>query len=171
MPALLQVADAFDAAAQVLVVDQGEHVQSLEDPPVGVDCLAERGGVPVALQHPHHVIGADRAGVDGGDQAQDVRPPLADLAQVELPAGRSFRAPQSASRMVRHSFWSGRSASAGRYSLSRSCASPNTGSEYDPVSVTITSARRPSPVPKITSRACRQSRSVPDTIFAPIPNA
>ena len=38
--AFLEVADRFDVAAVSLVVEVGEDVQALEDPPVGLDRLA-----------------------------------------------------------------------------------------------------------------------------------
>jgi hypothetical protein len=79
--AFLQVADALDVAAVGLVhVDVVQDVQRLEDPAVGGDRLAEGGGVAVALQHRHHLVGPDGAGVDRGDDAQDVLPVPPDLA-------------------------------------------------------------------------------------------
>ena len=48
-----------------------------------------------------------------------------------------------------------------------SSRSPKT-TEYDPVSVTTISGGAPSR-PKMTSIMCRESRTVPDTIFAPRP--
>jgi hypothetical protein len=40
-----------------------------------LDRLTERGGVPLALEHGDHVVGADGAGVEGGDDdPQDVLP-------------------------------------------------------------------------------------------------
>src|SRR5437870_481229 len=75
VPSLLQVADALDVPAVGLVgVDVAEDMQRLEDPAAGGDRLAERGGVAVALQHRHDVVGADRAGVDRGDDPEDVLP-------------------------------------------------------------------------------------------------
>src|SRR6266568_2846353 len=91
--ALGQVGLALDVAPVGLIVDVGQDVQALEDPPVAGDRLAERGGVPVALQHPDHVVGADGAGVDGGGHPQDVGPVPAYLAQVDLPAGRGVQRP------------------------------------------------------------------------------
>jgi len=41
--AFLEVADRFDVAAVGLVVEVGEDVQALEDPPVRLDRLSERG--------------------------------------------------------------------------------------------------------------------------------
>jgi hypothetical protein len=90
--AILQVADALDVPAVGLVgVDEGQDVQRLEDPPVHRDRLAERGRVTVALQHRHDVVGPDGAGVDGGDDPQDVLPVAADLGQVDLPAGEGVQ--------------------------------------------------------------------------------
>ena len=47
--AFLEVADPFDVSAQVFIVDHGQHVEAFEDPSVGVDRLAQGGGVSVAL--------------------------------------------------------------------------------------------------------------------------
>jgi len=94
VPPFLQIPDALDVAAIGLVgVDVGQDVQRLEDPPVHRDRLAERGGVPVALQHGDHVVGPDGAGVDGGDDPEDVLPVAADLRQVDLPAGEGVQGP------------------------------------------------------------------------------
>ncbi len=62
--ALGQVGLALDVAPVGLVVDLGQDVQALEDAPVAGDGLAERGGVPVALHNPDHLVGA--AGGPGG---------------------------------------------------------------------------------------------------------
>ena len=89
-----EVADALDVAAVGLVgVDVAEDVQRLEDPPVHRDRLAERGRVPVALQHRHHVEGPDGARVDGGDDPEDVLPVPADLRKVDLPPGEGVQRP------------------------------------------------------------------------------
>ena len=68
-------------------VDVTENVQGLEDPPVHRYRLAERGRVPVPLEHRHDVEGPDGAGVDGGDDPEDVLPVPADLRQVDPAAG------------------------------------------------------------------------------------
>jgi len=49
--------------------------------------------VAVALQHGDHVVGADLAGVDGGDHPQNVAPVLADLPQIDLPPGEGVQRP------------------------------------------------------------------------------
>jgi hypothetical protein len=63
-----------------------------EDAAVGGDCLGQGGGVPVALQGPDQIGRADLAGVDGGDQPQDLTPVAPHLAQVEFPAGEGVQA-------------------------------------------------------------------------------
>src|SRR5450759_3086704 len=93
------------------------------------------------------------------------------LPRSRRPRAKVFSGPESTSARVRHPFWSGRSARAGRYSTPSSCAIPNTRSEYDPVSVISTSGRFPVPELKNRSMACRQSRSVPATILWLVPNA
>src|SRR5450755_941932 len=91
---LLQVADVLDVTAVGLVhIDELEDVQGLEDPPVGGDRLAERGGVAVALKHGDDVVGADGAGVDRGDHAEDILPVPADLPQVDLSPGEGAQRP------------------------------------------------------------------------------
>jgi hypothetical protein len=72
VPAFLQVAHGLDVAPVGLLGGQGADMQCLGDAAVGGDRLPERGGVPVALQHADHVVGADLAGVDRHDHAQDV---------------------------------------------------------------------------------------------------
>src|SRR5450755_996494 len=91
--ALLEVADPLHLAPVALVIDQMEDVEALVDPPVVLDRLPERRRVAVALQHPSHVVGPDRAGVDRGDDAQGVWPVAADLRQVKPPTGESFSGP------------------------------------------------------------------------------
>jgi hypothetical protein len=83
----LEVADRFDVAAVGVVIEVGEDVQGLEDPPVGLDRLAEWGRLPIALQHPGDVVGTDLPGVDRRDHPQDVRPVPADPLTVD-PAAR-----------------------------------------------------------------------------------
>jgi hypothetical protein len=87
VPGFLQVAHGLDVAAVVGVVDEGQHVPGLEDPAVGGDRVAQRGGVAVAGDRPQHVVGAHRAGVDGGGDPQDVGPVAADRLQVDPAAG------------------------------------------------------------------------------------
>lgn len=55
------------------LVRQTQDVQGLGDPPVVRDRVAQRGGSTVAGQHPDHVVGPHRAGVDGADDPQDGR--------------------------------------------------------------------------------------------------
>ncbi|GAA2440752.1 hypothetical protein GCM10010191_65930 [Actinomadura vinacea] len=68
-------------------------MQGLEDPAVGGDGFTERGGVAVALEHGDDVVGADGAGVDRGDYAQDVLPVTADLVQDDLFPGEGVQGP------------------------------------------------------------------------------
>ena len=79
----------MSAAVGLVGVDIAEDVQRLEDPAVGGDRLAERGRVAVALQHRHHVVGPHGAGVDRGDDPEDVLPVPADLRQVDPAPGES----------------------------------------------------------------------------------
>jgi hypothetical protein len=67
--------------------------KDLKMPAVGGDGLPQRCGVAVALQHGDHVVGADLAGVDRGDHAQDGAPVLADLPQIDLPRAKVFSGP------------------------------------------------------------------------------
>ena len=79
--AFLEVPDAFDLASVGFVVEDSEHVECLEDPPVRGDCFAERSGVAVALEHAHNVVGAHGPGVDRGDYSGDVGPVASDPFQ------------------------------------------------------------------------------------------
>ena len=54
----------------------------------------------VALQHGDHIAGADGAGVDRGDHAEDVFPVPADLAQVDLAAGEGVQRAVVGGRVV-----------------------------------------------------------------------
>ena len=47
--------------------------------------------MPVALEHGDHVVGPDGAGVDRGDDAQDVLPVPPDLSQVDLAPGEGVQ--------------------------------------------------------------------------------
>ncbi|HEY5196920.1 MAG TPA: hypothetical protein VIJ51_07820 [Solirubrobacteraceae bacterium] len=85
--AFLEVADSFDLAAVGLVDDVDEDVQRLEDPPVMRDRLAELRRPAARREHADGVVGADRAGVDRGDEAQDVGVVAADPVEVD-PAAR-----------------------------------------------------------------------------------
>ena len=91
--AFLEVAHALDVAPVGLLGGQRADVQRLGDPPVHRDGLPERGRVPVALQHADHVVGADLAGVDRDDNAEDVAPVRADPAQVDPSAGEGAERP------------------------------------------------------------------------------
>lgn len=91
VPSFLQVAHGLDVAAVGLLGGQGADVHRLGDAAVGGDRLAERGGVAVALQHPDDVVGADLAGVDRHDEAQDVMPVRAHAFQVDLAAGEGVQ--------------------------------------------------------------------------------
>ena len=113
--AFLQVADALDVAPVGLVgVDVAEDVQGLEDPPVHRDGLAERGRVPVALQHGDHVVGPHGAGVYRGHDPQDVLPVPADLRGVDPAAGERAQRPVVGRGGDPPPFLVGRSARAGR---------------------------------------------------------
>jgi hypothetical protein len=90
--ALLEVADALDVAPVTFVdIDVAEDVQGLEDPPVHRNRLPQRRGVPVALEHGDHVVGADGDGVDRCGDAQDVLPVPADLRGVDPAAGEGVQ--------------------------------------------------------------------------------
>ena len=58
MAAFLEVAHPLDLAPVGLVVDVGQHVQGLEDPPVVGQGFAELGGLARRRQHPDDVVGA-----------------------------------------------------------------------------------------------------------------
>jgi len=85
--ALLEVAHGLDLAAVGFVVDVGEDVQRLEDPPVVGQGFPELGRVAAVGEHPQHVMRADRAGVDGPGQAQQIGPVRADPPEVDRAAG------------------------------------------------------------------------------------
>ena len=67
--AFLQVAHALDLRPIGRLIDIRQHMQGLEDPPVVRQGLAELGRVTAVGEHPQHVVGADRAGVDGAGQS------------------------------------------------------------------------------------------------------
>jgi hypothetical protein len=85
--AFLQIAYALDLRPVRGLIDIRQHVQGLEDPPVVRQGLAELGRVATVGEHPQHVMRADRAGVDGPGQPQQIGPVRPDPAEVDLPAG------------------------------------------------------------------------------------
>jgi hypothetical protein len=93
--AFLQVAHAVDLRPVRGLIDIRQRVQGLEDPPVVRQRLTELGRVAAVGEHPQHVVGADRAGVDGAGQAQQIRPVRADpplrpgFQQAPAPPGPS----------------------------------------------------------------------------------
>ena len=114
VPSFLEVAHSFDAAPVRRAVDDRQDVEGLEDAAVDGDRLGQGGGVPVALQGPDQIRRADLAGVDRGDQPQDLTPVAPHLAQVEFPPGEGVQAPVIGAVLGPPSFLVGRSASAGR---------------------------------------------------------
>jgi len=61
--------------------------------------VAELGGLTVVSEHADHVVGADRAGEDRADDAQDVGPVPFDPGQVEFAAGGGVEGPVVSGRI------------------------------------------------------------------------
>jgi len=89
----LEVADALDVAPVGLVVDEGEDVERLEDPPVVGDRLAQRGGVAVTLEHPDHVVGPYRPSVDRATTRTMSGQCLAILSRSSFPRAATSSGP------------------------------------------------------------------------------
>jgi len=86
--ALLEVAHGLDLAAVGFVVDVGEDVQRLEDPPVVRERVTQLRRSATRRKHPQDVVGGDGTRVDRRDDAQDVWPLALDARQVDLTACR-----------------------------------------------------------------------------------
>jgi hypothetical protein len=84
----LDVESGGDHAPVGLVVEDLEHMEGLEDPPVVGEGLTEPGWVPVSGEHAYQIVGADFAGWERPGDTEHVAPVLGYPLEADLVAGQ-----------------------------------------------------------------------------------